>query len=126
MSITPEQETALYDQPDSDEYVGLVINDEAATLPPGARVSVSINTRDRKHFYEMVQYLAELKLPSLGPVTIARAYGSPPYVYRRDGNPAEIPTVFIMVITPTPPPAPPVFGAAEALVREAVAHVVGS
>lgn len=48
-----------------DEYTGLVINDEATTMPEGAKVYVTIETRDWDHFEEMVRYLEDNELPGL-------------------------------------------------------------
>jgi hypothetical protein len=106
-----------------DEYVGIVVNDQGATLPPDARLHVTIRTRDEEHFEEMVTYLAALELPGLSAIQ-ASPESTPltPYVYRNSHEP------FMFISVEAPPLAPerePV-DPRVALVEEVAARVLGA
>jgi len=86
-----------------DEFTGVTINGDTAIIPPEARVTVSIDTRDWGHFEEMVAYLAEIELPGLSATRLVQGvyHGDTPTVVRSNASYS----VYLMVKTPRPNPA---------------------
>ena len=121
MRNTPEQDTAMLDQPDA-EYVGIVVNDEGITLPPGARVVVNLPSATWEQFEESVTYLTDAELPGLGSAVVQKALylGGVPSIYRTNADFS----VYINVDVPKlddKPAIDPLFARAEEVFRRVTA-----
>lgn len=78
-----------------DEYVGVVVNDEATEIPTNATVQVSLHCVSWQQFEENVDYLKSVHLPGLGETRRLTSVG----VYR-ETEPDVGPRVLIIATVP--------------------------